>query len=209
MRAEFCTCRSARVRYFACMTFHIQSTVTRGFSTFALVAGLILTLSQPGIAGSIYDYTLPSIDGGELNLANFKGRPLLVVNTASQCGFTPQYDGLQSLWETYRDRGLVVIGVPSNDFGGQEPGAREQIKEFCSVNFNIDFPMSDKVSVLGSEAHPMYQWLTARLGSSSRPRWNFYKYLTDANGQPVAYFSSMTRPNSSKITEAVEAALPR
>ena len=175
----------------------------------ALVVTLLMALVQPSAAGSIYDYTLPSIDGGELDLAKFKGRPLLVVNTASKCGFTPQYDGLQSLWETYRPRGLVVIGVPSNDFGGQEPGAREDIKEFCSVNFNVDFPMSDKVSVRGFDAHPMYQWLAATLGASSRPRWNFYKYLIDADGQPVAYFSSMTRPNSSKITEAVEAALPR
>ena len=143
------------------------------------------------------------------DLAACKGQAVLVVNTASQCGFTPQYDGLQSLWETYKDRGLVVLGVPSNDFGGQEPGSRAEIKEFCSVNFDVDFPMSDKVVVRGDNAHPLYQWLAATLGASSRPRWNFYKYLIDANGQPVAYFSSMTRPQSSKITKAVEAALPR
>lgn len=174
-----------------------------------LVFILAVALAQPGLAGSVYDHTLPSIDGGELDLASFKGQPLLMVNTASQCGFTPQYDGLQSLWETYRDRGLVVIGVPSNDFGEQEPGGRDDIKEFCSVNFNVDFPMSDKVSVRGADAHPVYQWLVATLGPSSRPRWNFYKYLIDASGQPVAYFSSMTRPNSSKITKAIEAELPR
>ena len=98
-----------------------------------LVFVLAVTLAQPGLAASVYDYTLPSIDGGELDLATFKGQPLLVVNTASQCGFTGQYDGLQSLWEAYRDRGLVVIGVPSNDFGEQEPGGRDDIKEFCSV----------------------------------------------------------------------------
>ena len=174
-----------------------------------LVVTLILGQAQTTIAGSVYDYTLPSIDGGDLDFAAFEGQPLLLVNTASQCGFTRQYDGLQSLWETYKDRGLVVIGVPSNDFGGQEPGARDDIKEFCSVNFNVDFPMSDKVVVRGANAHPVYQWLTATLGASSRPRWNFHKYLIDANGQPVAYFSSMTRPNSSKITKAIEAALPR
>ena len=193
------------MRYLTYMMPRIQHAVSGCFLVFVLA----VTLAQPGLASSVYDYTLPSIDGGELDLANFKGQPLLVVNTASQCGFTPQYDGLQSLWETYRDRGLVVIGVPSNDFGEQEPGGRDDIKEFCSVNFNVDFPMSDKVSVRGADAHPMYQWLAATIGASSRPRWNFYKYLIDANGQPVAYFSSMTRPNSSKITKAIEAELPR
>ena len=179
------------------------------FFVLALALPMIEPQAQQSVASSIYDYTLPSIDGGELDLAAFEGQPLLLVNTASQCGFTPQYDGLQSLWEAYRDRGLVIIGLPSNDFGGQEPGAREDIKEFCSVNFDVDFPMSDKVVVRGTEAHPIYQWLAAALGDSSRPRWNFYKYLIDVNGQPVAYFSSMTRPNSTKITRAIEAALPR
>ena len=168
-----------------------------------------LALATPGHTGSAYDFTLPAIDGGELDLKAYQGRPLLLVNTASQCGFTPQYDGLQALWTTYKERGLVVIGVPSNDFGNQEPGSRDEIKEFCSVNFNIDFPMSDKVSVRGENAHPLYKWLVSELGASARPRWNFYKYLIDAEGQPVTYFSSMTRPNASKITEAVNAALPR
>ena len=191
------------------MLTHIRHTASGYFLFLALVLALILGQAQQSVANSIYDYTLPSIDGGELDLVVFEGQPLLLVNTASQCGFTQQYEGLQSLWETYKSRGLVVIGVPSNDFGGQEPGAREDIKEFCSVNFDVDFPMSDKVVVRGANAHPIYQWLAATLGASSRPRWNFYKYLIDANGQPVAYFSSMTRPNSSKITKAIEAALPR
>ena len=187
----------------------MQHVASGCFLVLVLVLALILGQAQQSVASSIYDYTLPSINGGKLDLAAFEGQPLLLVNTASQCGFTPQYDGLQSLWETYKGRGLVVVGVPSNDFGGQEPGAREDIKEFCSVNFDVDFPMSDKVVVRGTEAHPVYQWLAAALGDSSRPRWNFYKYLIDANGQPVAYFSSMTRPNSTKITRAIEAALPR
>ena len=191
------------------MLTHIRHTASGYFLFLALVLALILGQAQQSVANSIYDYTLPSIDGGELDLVVFEGQPLLLVNTASQCGFTQQYEGLQSLWETYKSRGLVVIGVPSNDFGGQEPGTREDIKEFCSVNFDVDFPMSDKVVVRGANAHPIYQWLAATLGASSRPRWNFYKYLIDANGQPVAYFSSMTRPNSSKITKAIEAALPR
>ena len=191
------------------MHTHIRHAASGYFFSLALVLALILGQAQQSVANSVYDYTLPSIDGGELDLAVFEGQPLLLVNTASQCGFTQQYEGLQSLWETYRSRGLVVIGVPSNDFGGQEPGAREEIKEFCSVNFDVDFPMSDKVVVRGANAHPIYQWLAATLGDPSRPRWNFYKYLIDAKGQPVAYFSSMTRPNSSKITTAIEAALPR
>jgi glutathione peroxidase len=158
---------------------------------------------------SAHDFTLPSIDGGDLDLAQFKGKTLLVVNTASQCGFTPQYDGLQSLWEDYRERGLVVLGIPSNDFGGQEPGAKDDIKEFCDVNFNIDFPMSDKLVVRGADAHPFYKWLAQELGRGSRPKWNFYKYVIDADGKPVTYFSSVTKPQSGRVRKAIEASLPR
>jgi len=124
-----------------------------------------------------HSFEFESIDGGPLPLSGFKGRAVLLVNVASRCGFVRQYDGLQALWEKYRARGLVVLGVPSNDFGGQEPGSEAEIKKFCEVNFNVDFPMTAKVAVSGEGAHPFYRWAAGELGEESKPRWNFHKYL--------------------------------
>ncbi len=179
----------------------------RLFVLLSLIFGLAHAAHAAPDGGTLAQFSLPSIDGGELDLAQFKGKAVLIVNTASQCGFTPQYEGLQSLWEEYQDRGLVVLGIPSNDFGTQEPGNKDDIKEFCSVNFNIDFPMSDKLVVKGEAAHPLYQWLRAELGNGSRPKWNFYKYLISSEGKPVAYFSSMTKPQSARLRKAIEANL--
>ena len=173
----------------------------------SLIFGLANIASAAPDSGTLEQFSLPSIDGGTLDLAQFKGKTVLIVNTASQCGFTPQYDGLQSLWEEYQGRGFVVLGIPSNDFGTQEPGSKDEIKEFCSVNFDIDFPMSDKLVVKGDGAHPLYQWLRAELGNGSQPKWNFYKYLINTEGKPVTYFSSMTKPNSSRLRKAIEANL--
>lgn len=156
-------------------------------------------------AGTAHDFTLPALDGGTLDLAQFKGKTVLLVNTASYCGFTKQYDGLQKLWEDKREAGLVVLGVPSNDFGAQEPGSKDQIKEFCEVNFAIDFPMSDKLVVRGATAHPLYKWLAAETGAT--PRWNFYKFLIDGAGRPVTSFSSMTSPQSKKLGRAIDETL--
>ena len=153
-----------------------------------------------------HDFSLPAINGEKLHLADYRGKAILVVNTASYCGFTKQYDGLQALWQNYRDKGLIVLGVPSNDFGGQEPGSKDEIKEFCAVNFNIDFPMSDKLTVKGSAAHPFYQWLEAETGAA--PKWNFHKFLIAPNGRAVGDFSSLTKPQSKKLLRAVEAVLP-
>lgn len=150
-------------------------------------------------------FSFTSIDGDPLALERFAGKTLLVVNTASKCGFTGQYDGLQALWETYRDRGLVVLGVPSNDFLGQEPGTEQEIKTFCEVNFNIDFPMTSKVRVKGRKAHPFYVWAKQQSGA---PRWNFHKYLISSEGNLVGSFSSRTKPQSEKLIAAVEANLP-
>jgi len=167
---------------------------------------LMLSFAAPAwAAGSAHQFSLPSIDGGELNLADFKGKSILLVNTASYCGFTKQYDGLQALWDAKRDDGLVVLGVPSNDFGQQEPGAETEIKEFCEVNFAINFPMSEKLVVKGAAAHPLYKWLKQETGAS--PRWNFYKFLIDGDGQAVTYFSSMTKPQSKKLIRAIDATL--
>jgi len=153
-----------------------------------------------------HNFTLPDIDGGALDMGGFRGKAILLVNTASYCGFTKQYDGLQALWETYRARGLVVLGVPSNDFGAQEPGSKDQIKAFCEVNFNIDFPMTDKLSVRGAAAHPLYKWLKAETGST--PKWNFHKFLIAPDGRPVTDFSSLTKPQSPSLIRAVEGILP-
>ncbi|MEM9751422.1 MAG: glutathione peroxidase [Pseudomonadota bacterium] len=157
--------------------------------------------------GSAHAFSFEDIDGAELPLSAYEGKAVLVVNTASRCGFTPQYDGLQSLWESYRDQGLVVLGVPSNDFGAQEPGSNAEIKEFCEVNFDVDFPLAAKADVTGGDAHPFYQWAAAQLGDDARPRWNFHKYLVAPDGTLAAWFGSNVEPTSKPVTRAVETAL--
>ncbi len=157
---------------------------------------------------SAHDFKFVSIDGSSLPLADFKGKPLLIVNTASMCGFTPQYKGLQALWDTYRDRGLVVIGVPSDDFGGQELDSAADVKSFCSMNYSIDFPMTDIVRVKGPAAHPYYRWVSEAHGGLAMPRWNFHKHLVDANGNLVDWFVPTTSPSSSKLRKAIEKVLP-
>lgn len=156
---------------------------------------------------SAYDFTLPAIDGGTITLRDFKGKALLLVNTASECGFTPQYEGLQALHEAYGDKGLVVIGVPSNDFGRQETGTSDEIARFCEVNFNITFLLADKTIVKGDEAHPLYQWARREVGFAGRPRWNFHKYLIARDGQISSWYSSMTSPQSDKMIKAIEEVL--
>jgi glutathione peroxidase len=159
-------------------------------------------------AKNAHDITFENIEGGTLDLADYRGKVILLVNTASQCGFTPQYESLQALWENYRTRGLVVIGVPSNDFGGQEPGADAQIKQFCSINYGIDFPMTEKVAVNGSDRHPYYKWAREAGGRLAMPRWNFHKHLIDTEGNFVTWFASTTAPDSPKIRQAIEKLLP-
>lgn len=166
-------------------------------------------MAVPARAGDLMSYTLEAIEGGPLPMERFRGRPVLVVNTASLCGFTPQYRALQDLWETYRDRDLVVLGVPSNDFGGQEPGSNGEIQEFCEVNFAIDFPMSEKVAVTGTGSHPLFVELREQLGAGAGPEWNFnfYKYLIDRNGKAVAFWPSRVRPDDEEVLTRIEAVL--
>jgi len=166
-------------------------------------------ISMAAMAATAHDFEFLSIDGEPLPLSTFEGKAVLVVNTASFCGFTRQYEGLQALWEEYRDRGLVVLGVPSNDFGSQEPGSAEEIKAFCTVNYAIDFPMTEKVRVKGADAHPFYRWAADQLGAMSKPRWNFYKILIAPDGRAVEWFASTTKPQSDKLRRAVEQALPK
>ena len=176
------------------------------FGLFALLM-LVPVATNGGIAATAYDFTFTAIEGQPLPLASFRGKSVLVVNTASFCGFTRQYAGLQEVWERYRDRGLVVLGVPSNDFGGQEPGTEAEIKEFCEVNFDVDFPLAEKEQVVGGDAHPFYRWIAAELGDAGVPRWNFHKYLIDANGELAGAWPSRVTPLSKDVTEAVEQAL--
>ncbi len=147
------------------------------------------------------------IDATPMPLTAFKGKALLIVNTASFCGYTQQYQGLQTLYETYATRGLVVIGVPSNDFGAQEPKANTEIAAFCQGAFNVTFPLAEKQVVKGRDAHPFYQWAKSVLGDAAAPRWNFHKYLVGRDGRLIAAFSTQTEPLSPKLTAAIDAAL--
>ena len=156
---------------------------------------------------SAFDFAFTSIDGEPLELAQFRGRTLLVVNTASQCGFTAQYVGMQHLYETYEPRGLTVIGVPSNDFGAQEPGTEEQIKALCRSKFGVRFPMTAKTTVVGAAAHPFYRWAEHELGPAARPRWNFHKFLIKRDGSLGDWFSTVTGPTSGRVVRAIEHAL--
>lgn len=163
--------------------------------------------AQSVAADTAFDFEFDGIDGAPLSMEQFKDQVVLAVNTASACGFTPQYDGLQALHEAYAEKGLIVIGVPSNDFGKQETGTSAEIATFCEVNFNIRFPLADKIKVKGDDAHPFYQWARSQVGFAGRPRWNFHKYLIDRDGQIVDWFSSMTSPDSDKMIMAIESVL--
>ena len=159
---------------------------------------------------SIYDFTMRSIDGDHVSLKNYQGKVVLLVNVASKCGFTPQYAALESVYEKYKDKGLVILGIPANNFAQQEPGTDEEIKKFCSNKYNVTFPMMSKVSVLGDDKTPLYVFLT---GKESDPqfagdiKWNFTKFLFDRNGNPVARFEPNVTPDSPQVTAAIESAL--
>jgi glutathione peroxidase len=154
-----------------------------------------------------YDFSFTSIDGEPLPLSTFKGKPVLVVNVASKCGLTPQYEGMEALYRDYRDRGLVVLGVPCNQFAGQEPGTEGEIKDFCATTFGVDFPMTAKVDVKDSARHPFYAWAEEKLGAPAVPVWNFHKILIGPDGAAIAAFGPRTPPQDPTILEAVEQAL--
>lgn len=152
--------------------------------------------------------TLKDIDGKDQPLAQYKGKVLLLVNVASKCGYTRQYAGLETLQQTYKDQGLVVLGIPSNDFGSQEPGTESEIKEFCSKNYKVTFPMFSKIPVTGVEAHPLYKQLAAQKGvAGGEPKWNFNKYLVDREGRVVEHFDSGVKPESDLLKKKIEALL--
>ena len=151
-----------------------------------------------------HDFSFTSIEGKPLPMTTFKGKAVMLVNTASACGLTPQYKGLEALWQAYRDKGLVVLGVPSNDFGAQEPGSESEIKTFCEVRYGVDLPLTKKEHVIGAAAHPLYQWIAKELGEAAVPRWNFHKYLIAKDGHLAGTFGSRTEPQAAELKQAID-----
>ena len=179
---------------------------------FRTLTMLALSAAVMFAASSVHDFTLNSIDGKPSPLADYKGKVVLLVNVASKCGYTPQYAGLEKLYEQYKDKGFVIIGVPANNFGGQEPGTNEEIKTFCNRTYNVSFPMMSKVSVKGDDKTPLYQYLTdtsANAQTGGEIKWNFTKFLVDKNGKVIARFESKVTPSSPELVSAVEKALAK
>ena len=151
----------------------------------------------------VYDFEFNSIDGNKIKLSNFKNKVLVIVNVASRCGYTPQYEDLQILWSNYKNKNLVVIGVPTNNFK-QEPANNKEIKDFCETNFGINFPMTEKTNVIGKDAHPFYKWAKKNHGIGAIPKWNFHKIVIGKNGKVVDTFASFTKPTSGKFLNLIE-----
>src|SRR5580693_210900 len=178
----------------------------RNFRTYLLGVGILVLSASLFAAGSIYDFTLNSIDGKPMPLADFKGKVILMVNVASQCGFTPQYTALEAIYNKYKDQGFVILGFPANNFGQQEPGTNEEIKTFCSRKYSVTFPLYSKISVKGSDQAPLYQYLTKDADPSHTGdiKWNFTKFLVDRNGNVVQRFEPAITPDSADVTSAIE-----
>ena len=175
---------------------------------FAVIVLLGMTLMAA--EKTVHDFTLNSIDGQTTPLSTFKGKVVLLVNVASRCGYTPQYTALESLYEKYKDRGFVIVGIPANNFGAQEPGTNQEIKTFCTSKYHVSFPMMAKVSVKGSDITPLYQFLTDKMANPSTGGeigWNFTKFLVDGNGKVVARFDSAVTPDSPEVSASIEKAL--
>lgn len=168
------------------------------------LAAMSANAAEPKSCSSLLDLEMRRLAGDEVvNLCDaYQGKVILIVNTASKCGFTPQYEGLENLYRTYRDRGLVVLGFPSNDFANQEPGSEAEIQDFCRLTYSVEFPMFEKVSVKKGRATPLFERLAA--AGAPYPKWNFYKYLIDRNGNLVDYYTSITKPESGKVVRAIE-----
>ncbi len=187
-------------------TTHLAAVLT---SALALTAGLATAAGKEAMTDSLHAFTMKSIDGKDKPLSDYKGRPVLVVNTASQCGYTPQYAGLEELYQKYKDRGFTVLAFPANEFGGQEPGSDPEIKKFCTMKYKTTFDLFSKIVVKGDGIHPLYKWLTTRPGYSGDIKWNFNKFLVDGNGAVVARFDSGVTPMSPELTGKLEAILPK
>ncbi len=170
---------------------------------FAIIMIFFKSTSHAEYEKIFFDFKIKSIRGDTIDLNDFKGKPVLLVNTASYCGFTKQYEDMQELWENYRDRGLIVLGIPSNSFN-QEKSNNNEVKNFCEVNFNINFPLAEITEVKGEKAHDIYKWAKKNYGKSAVPKWNFYKILINKDGKIEDTFASLTRPTSKKITKKIE-----
>lgn len=195
------------------MTLRERTVIDRRRVITALAAGAVLPFAaRPVFAQAAmsrmtaYGFSFQSLKGGDIRLADFAGKPVLVVNTASLCGFTPQYAGLQELWTQFRERGLMVIGVPSNDFGAQEPGGASDIAHTAEQTYHVSFPITVKTSVKGPSAHPFYKWAAAER-PSDLPGWNFHKYLVGRDGHIAEAFSSRVEPTDTRVVTAIARAL--
>ncbi len=172
--------------------------------------GSSTVMTKTSNAKSIYEFEVTDIDGNNINLGKYKDSVVMFVNTASECGYTPQYKGLQAIYDKYKDRGFVILGFPANNFGGQEPGTNDEIKDFCTLKYKVTFPMFAKISVKGDDQHPLYQFLT---NEKTNPKfagdvsWNFNKFLANEKGEMIARFSSKETPESNEVTKAIETAL--
>ncbi|HSE89416.1 MAG TPA: glutathione peroxidase [Candidatus Binatia bacterium] len=175
-------------------------------AAFATLASATPSSAAESPCPPILEHKLVNLQDEPVLLCQFSGKVLLVVNTASECGYTPQYEGLEKLYRRYREKGLVVLGFPANDFGGQEPGSNQEIAQFCRLNYGVTFPMFAKTSVVGASANPLYRALAAKTGKP--PRWNFHKYLLDRAGQPIAVFESAVEPADPRVTSQIEKLLP-
>jgi glutathione peroxidase len=188
--------------------------MTRFLIAIALIATFgasnLLAANPPKKAKSIHDFTVKDIDGKDVKLKQYKGKVALVVNVASKCGYTPQYEGLQAIYEKYKDKGFVILGFPANNFGSQEPGTNAEIKEFCESKYKVSFPMFAKISVKGEDQDPLYKFLT---GKETNPEyagditWNFNKFLVDKKGKIIARFTSKDKPEGETVMQAIEKAL--
>lgn len=187
-------------------------------ATSLLIGGLLLgcaapqpamtsSSESPSPAASIYEFKVKDIDGKEVALEKYKGKVILVVNTASKCGLTPQYEGLQAIYSKYKEKGLVILGFPANNFGGQEPGSNEEIKEFCSLNYKVSFPMFAKISVKGGDIHPLYKWLLENSEKKDDIEWNFAKFVVGKDGKVKSRHSSRVKPTDDEVVKAIEAQL--
>jgi glutathione peroxidase len=179
-------------------------------TTLLILSSLAAAISMhaaPKVPATIYEFKMKDIDGKEVSLEKFKGKVLLVVNVASRCGNTPQYEGLQAMYKKYKDKGFAVLGFPANEFGGQEPGSNVEIKEFCTTNYKVDFPMFSKIVVKGEGIHPLYQWLLAGTEHHQDVEWNFTKFLIGRDGKVAGRFMHKMKPENPELVQAVEAAL--
>ena len=161
------------------------------------------------VKASVYQFNFNSIEGKEINLNDFKGKPILIVNTASLCGFTYQYSDIENLHQKYKKDGLIIIGIPSNDFGNQELSSNQKVREFCTINFNVSFILTEITSIKGDKGHPFFKWIKKEAGFLATPKWNFYKYLFNKEGSLVKWYASTTRPNSNKIKTEIDRILSK